>query len=1428
MNIAVLNRPVGGGVLLAGWLCTLLALPARADHPSPMPDQISTPQSYVVDYTNDTPGDGNWFPTAQAQVVADALDNDDSSSAGAPNGHHAGFLDLGFATPNFDGEARQALLFDCSDHGGCDSGTAPRNRINLPTNHAMNYPTQAEACVRLVMGHELFHHSQYDYISHAQWSAWGTMPVEGTARAMQDKVYTDLDGDAGCITYRSSISDYFGEPNLRLWDASYASALFWNYAGEQLGEIRSEPSLGVDFIRTFWENAEVDRDDPNTPATLRATIRDYDPSLSLEELFHRFSIANVAREFDVSSVPESSWYRHLDESDGESGAYANVARAWEDELNGSVGPISSDVVELGSRYFEAEVGNDCEGIVGYKAEGDRAGHSLLAINSSGEVQSLHRGRTENFARAFIQRKDEEDRIAKIVTVAAGTDGNADFDFAFACGQPSLDIRLPESDYQSYVGEGDDPERFIVRMVVTGPAVLGTPTVFGLDPSDFDVFVGSASEVNRATVLSGANVQGEYWLVVQAPNKSSNGDFNLTVRFGELAEDTEESAVVYEKRILDQMVVIDRSGSMLSPPGSPKLDAVKNAAPLFIDAASDEDRIGVVSFGGDNAEPNDDSTLESILLPADTANHRSDSKVKIGGITTSPAVLTSIGDGLERARQEFIFRGSSRGEDWIVLLSDGMENEGRFYANVAAALQSDGIKVHTIALGPLSDQPLLQRIATETGGTYYYVEEGSAATASLDIDPSNPADRVERFWALVQGWFGAGPAYAQASGIGGQDGIGPSATLPNRLADVYAAASEVSHNTDRVWEIQSSVPDGGGREHIITVEEEGLSDGRLLFNWDDPKDEMILSVRDPLGATLKNGVDGVQIFVSDSQVAFHLPTVFRGEYLVQIEGVQGFTDYVGILSGRTNFGVNLDVWLAAPILSDPKLTGGLFLWGQPIPIYGALTDSKGPIRGAQMVAEVLHPDGTIAEIPMFDDGANGDGDPNDGIYGALYRRTTEASPTGTGDNPSGPALTGSYNVRVGAFGASELTGEFTRIAKRSFHVIEPRENDADSDGDGMPNPYELSNECLNVGFSDRTLDADDDQLVNEEEWFFGTDPCSADTDFGGESDASEISRGGNPFDPSDDKLPLPEGPEVIDWVPDHFDPLPLNSKTNLIRYPSHSTYQTIRLWRGLSANGPFGVVDEFTPDGSGLYKDDGLTNGTTYYYRLQSLGLSGEESGLSEVFSGTPKDDPSSTTGAVLILGSGFHESPNVQLQLGADAPDTVTMQIGNEPTFAGQPWRPMESTANWTLAPDPTTQVATVFARFRDGANNVSRTYADEAIVVSPGSLGVIKAVAVLSDSASPVGVTLQLVGADLPLGQSSNSGQIVLPDLPAGTYDILASKAGYQSVAIDGVTLGAGGSIDLGVIALPEPGLPAFIAGITALAALRRRRRSGTVLRKA
>lgn len=84
---------------------------------------------------------------------------------------------------------------------------------------------------------------------------------------------------------------------------------------------------------------------------------------------------------------------------------------------------------------------------------------------------------------------------------------------------------------------------------------------------------------------------------------------------------------------------------------------------------------------------------------------------------------------------------------------------------------------------------------------------------------------------------------------------------------------------------------------------------------------------------------------------------------------------------------------------------------------------------------------------------------------------------------------------------------------------------DSDGDGMPDAYELANGLNPYDPTDAALDSDGDGLTNLQEFQLGTNPHAADTDGDGLNDGDEIKLGTNPLVADTDGDGLNDGDEV---------------------------------------------------------------------------------------------------------------------------------------------------------------------------------------------------------------------------------------------------------------------------------------------------------------
>ncbi len=128
-----------------------------------------------------------------------------------------------------------------------------------------------------------------------------------------------------------------------------------------------------------------------------------------------------------------------------------------------------------------------------------------------------------------------------------------------------------------------------------PDGVGPPSVRGIDASKLDVIL-IGKKTYPATVINQSYVDGEYWLVMQAPTISdpAEGDlFDLQVCMCKNKTGTcrvqasNQKSVAYGQFLRNQMIALDRSGSM-GWYGGVKFDAAKNAAILAVDAGGDSD------------------------------------------------------------------------------------------------------------------------------------------------------------------------------------------------------------------------------------------------------------------------------------------------------------------------------------------------------------------------------------------------------------------------------------------------------------------------------------------------------------------------------------------------------------------------------------------------------------------------------------------------------------------------------------------------------------------------------------------------------------------------------------------------------------------------------------------------------------------------
>ena len=173
--------------------------------------------------------------------------------------------------------------------------------------------------------------------------------------------------------------------------------------------------------------------------------------------------------------------------------------------------------------------------------------------------------------------------------------------------------------------------------------------------------------------------------------------------------------------LDVALVLDRSGSMEllgTDPEQPMTDA-KTAAKVFMDNLVSNAQVGVIAFEGS-------VTTEIGLTLLNSSDNKALVRNAINSIHTGGG--TAIGDGLRRANDMLTDDGRADARRITILLTDGECTAGadRDCSQAILNANTNHITIYAIGLGSAEyiDEPLLQRVASETGGKYYNAPSSS--------------------------------------------------------------------------------------------------------------------------------------------------------------------------------------------------------------------------------------------------------------------------------------------------------------------------------------------------------------------------------------------------------------------------------------------------------------------------------------------------------------------------------------------------------------------------------------------------------------------------------------------------------------------------------------------------------------------------------
>ncbi len=160
--------------------------------------------------------------------------------------------------------------------------------------------------------------------------------------------------------------------------------------------------------------------------------------------------------------------------------------------------------------------------------------------------------------------------------------------------------------------------------------------------------------------------------------------------------------------LDLAVVLDTSGSM----DGAAIEAVRASAGALVDKLRDGDRLSLITF-----DSRTEMIFKTAVIDAETRHtaHAAIDKIVARG-------TTDLESGLRMAVQALQGRSHQHDLPRIVLLSDGVPNTADALPAMLAGIHNAGYSVTTLGLGTDYDTTVMTKIATDTGGSFHYLEK----------------------------------------------------------------------------------------------------------------------------------------------------------------------------------------------------------------------------------------------------------------------------------------------------------------------------------------------------------------------------------------------------------------------------------------------------------------------------------------------------------------------------------------------------------------------------------------------------------------------------------------------------------------------------------------------------------------------------------
>lgn len=861
------------------------------------------------------------------------------------------------------------------------------------------------------------------------------------------------------------------------------------------------------------------------------------------------------------------------------------------------------------------------------------------------LRNNHLIKEERFVGRHFTRSFANDGYDQLAIIVSGLNEDATYRYAVAPTQPTLRLLDPLGSRQANAGDPTTPAKIVVKVEVV--AAQNNFPVTGIRPESFTFTVigGFPNQPQTATMIASSYLQGQYWFVLRPPAIACAA----TLCEADLAI-TWGQATVREQDAL-RYERANRTDHLVIVDRSGSMIAPGTSG-AKMSAAKEAAKLYLASFTeGDQIgliSFNDQAVVDAALTPwsQETVNQMSSA---IDSLT--PTGLTTIGGALNRGLDELMRANSSHA--WsLVLLSDG---ENTADPPPQAFLERYQQRKQTCANNAC------------TLPTVHTIAFGADADRTVMKQIADQAGGTYH--------YAAEPVQTNVQAAGSQGGR---FFADIDLLDIYRTIAEAEMDAQQIYSVQE-LSSGAYVTHTLVVDA-----GATL---------LMLAVKRNYGIPFC-GIEAT-LYRPDGSLATETPTVTDPNHLLwQIASPPAgnwqlrlaLFDY-GI--GNCVISSNQPHLVEAAVKSDLRLESFIGLnsahlvVGNPLPFLVNLTDQRA-ILGATVNVVMTEPNDRFTLLTLYDDGLHVDGAANDGFYAAPFLL----------------AIPGSYRAAITAEGSSQ-GWSFQRRLRVSFDVAPT----LDSDGDGIPDQAEQAN-GTNPTQNDADADPDQDQLSNLTEYYLRTNPLATDSDNGGQSDGSEYSASQDATNPNDDTIRC-----LLDFQATNILGSGIyqrSAKAGVLHFavdPSHHHY---RLWRSTDPTGPWQLISDNVP-ATGQYIDQNISLKTTYYYRIQAIGHSGQESCVLGPRNTTPQEDPLAPVGTITInQGLSRVGCPTTLLTINASV-DTTFMLIGNYSDFRDALWEPYRHQKQWALTPSEGR--AQVYIKFRDGTGNESSVFRDEVAV---------------------------------------------------------------------------------------------------------------------